>query len=154
MTSNDAVIINLINSRFDALGVRIGNVERKTEELHTEIQNTREELHSEIQNTREELHAEIQNTREELHTEIQNTRLELRTEIRIAQNDIGHVQTSVYWGFAIMTIGIAIASGVLTLAPAIKELFKTKHENKITEERIQSLIDAAISRALSERKGA
>lgn len=121
MTSNDAVIINLINSRFDALEVRIGNVERKTEELHTEIQ---------------------------------NTRLELRTEIRIAQNDIGHVQTSVYWGFAIMTIGIAIASGVLTLAPAIKELFKTKHENKITEERIQSLIDAAISRALSERKGA
>lgn len=49
------------------------------------------------------LQAEIK----EMKQEIKDTRNELMTEIRINQNDTVHIQTSVYWGFAI--IGVIIA---------------------------------------------
>ncbi len=50
---------------------------------------------------------EIKNEIKELKQEIRDTRSELMTEIRITQNDTAHIQTSVYWGFAI--IGVIIA---------------------------------------------
>ena len=53
---------------------------------------------------------EIKSEIRELRQEIKDTRQELMTEIRINQNDTAHVQTSVYWGFAIMGIIIAFIS--------------------------------------------
>lgn len=124
MTSNDTVIINLINSRFDALDtrmdaleVRIGNVERKTEELHTEIRAVEK---------------------------IVNTNA---TKIEELHYIFGI-------GIAIIAVVVSIVGFLTTLAPTILEYFKTRRENKITEEKIKSLIDEAVMRALSDRKGA
>ena len=45
-----------------------------------------------------------------IQTEIKDTRNELLTEIRLNQNDVAHLQTSVYWGFAIIGVIIAFVS--------------------------------------------
>ena len=58
----------------------------------------------------QEIKNEMAEMRREIKQEIKDTRQELMTEIRINQNDTAHVQTSVYWGFAIMGIIIAFIS--------------------------------------------
>ena len=54
-----------------------------------------------------EIKHEMAEMLKELRQEIKDTRNELMTEIRINQVEMAHVQTSVYWGFAI--VGIIIA---------------------------------------------
>ena len=59
-----------------------------------------------------------------LKHEIKDTRSELLTEIRVNQTETAHIQTSVYWGFAIMGIVIALVGllvSILALSPLRKE---------------------------------
>ena len=60
---------------------------------------------------------EIKSELKEIRQEIKDTRNELMTEIRVNQLDTAHLQTSVYWGFAIMAFVVAFVS----LAPFKKE---------------------------------
>lgn len=59
-----------------------------------------------------------------LKHEIKDTRSELLTEIRVNQTETAHIQTSVYWGFAIMGIVIALVGllvSIIALSPLRKE---------------------------------
>ena len=71
----------------------------------------------------------IQELKQDLKAEIQ----EIRTDIRVLQSDTAHLQTSVYWGFAI--IGIIIAFFALFKKDEKKQAFT---ENEVME--IRSLI--------------
>ncbi|MBQ9903548.1 MAG: hypothetical protein IJM47_02045 [Synergistaceae bacterium] len=72
---------------------------------------------------------------------IDQTMTEMRYEIRYNARDIDHLQTSVYWGFALLGIIIALV-----------QLFKREKNEQpkpeITRSDVQSMIDAAISKAL------
>ena len=66
---------------------------------------------------------------------------EMRYEMRYNARDIEHLQTSVYWGFALLGIIIALV-----------QLFKREKSEQpkpnITRSDVQTMIDAAISKAL------
>ena len=83
-----------------------------------------------------------------------NRRFEkLETEIRVNTVKIEGVQNSVNWGFAGTTITItaviAIVGLIATLAPTIKEYFTSKQKKFATEEKVQSMIETAITNALA-----
>ena len=125
MTSNDLTILEAING-----------LEGKIVAIQSEIQEVRQE---------------IKDTRQE----IKDTRNELMTEIRINQNDTAHLQTSVYWGFAIMGVVIGLVSFVVATIALLPYLRKEKSETKVeqknftTVEQVQNIVETAISRALA-----
>lgn len=62
---------------------------------------------------------------------IDNTLTEMRYELRYNTRDTEHLQTSVYWGFAILGIIIAIVS---ITAPLLLEIFRESRSNKKHED--------------------
>ena len=58
-----------------------------------------------IQELKQDFKSSFQELKQDLKTEIQK----VNTEIRVLQSDVAHLQTSVYWGFAIMAIVIITA---------------------------------------------
>ncbi len=78
---------------------------------------------------------------------------DIRQEIRMNTVKIEGVQNSVNWGFAGMAITItaviAIVGLVATLAPTIKEYFTSKQKKFTTEEKVESMIETAITNALA-----
>ena len=93
--------------------------------------------------TVEMFNAGIQELKNELTAEIQKNNTEIKTEIRVLQSDTAHLQTSIYWGFAIIAIVIALVT-----------LFKNdKTENKakkdVTVEQVHEIVDTAISKTLA-----
>ena len=93
--------------------------------------------------TVEMFNAGIQELKNELKAEMQKNNTEIKTEIRVLQSDTAHLQTSIYWGFAIIAIVIALVT-----------LFKNdKTENKakkdVTVEQVHEIVDTAISKTLA-----
>ena len=80
---------------------------------------------------------------------IDQTIAEMRYEIRYNARDIDHLQTSVYWGFAIMGVVVALAGFMIAVAPMLREARQLKQEMC---EIARSVVDEAISRALDARK--
>lgn len=78
--------------------------------------------------------------------------IELKNEIRLNASDIAHLQTSVYWGFAVIAIVVALIGLVVALAPTFLASTKEKDYNKknyTTAEQVQEIVDKAIARAFS-----
>ena len=124
MTSSDKeqyLTVDLFNAKMEAMMTTI----------RLENEKLRSQLHEEIQNVKSELHAEIQ---------------DVRAETRINSAQIADLQHSVYWGFAIL--GIFITLAVFFFRD--KDRAEKKSQQKyISEERIQEMIDTAISKTLS-----
>ena len=78
---------------------------------------------------------------------------DIRQEIRMNTVKIEGVQNSVNWGFAGMAITItaviAIVGLIATLAPTIKEYFTSKQKKFTTEEKVENMIETAITNALA-----
>ena len=75
----------------------------------------------------------------EIKAEIQ----EIRTDIRVLQSDTAHLQTSVYWGFAIMGL-------VLTIAIFFKgDKTEKKSQQSVTIEQVHEIVDTAIAKTLA-----
>ncbi|MBQ7168671.1 MAG: hypothetical protein IJR63_02055 [Synergistaceae bacterium] len=75
---------------------------------------------------------------------VEQTMTEMRYEIRYNARDIDHLQTSVYWGFALLGI-------IVALAPSFRREKTEKPQPEVTRSDVQSMIDAAISRALGAK---
>ena len=85
----------------------------------------------------------------------QNEVSKIHSEIRALQNDVtslksdsAHLQTSIYWGFAIIAIVIALVGFTVSLAPAFLEFLKNK-KTYTTTEQVQEIVDKAIAKALN-----
>ena len=76
---------------------------------------------------------------------VEQTMTEMRYEIRYNARDIDHVQTSVYWGFALLGI-------IVALAPSFRREKNEKPQPEVTRSDVQSMIDEAISRVLGAKK--
>ena len=59
-----------------------------------------------------------------LHTEIK----ELKQEVRLTQNDVAHIQTSIYWGFAIIGIVIALVGLIVAILAIIPQFRRESSE--------------------------
>ena len=63
-----------------------------------------------------------------------------------------NLQTSVYWGFALITFFIAVVGVMVALAPSILEIFRSRRleHDYVTSEQVQEIVDKSISKALDK----
>ena len=141
MTSNDQAVYireDVFNARMDAMmtEIRLMN-EKLSNELHNEIKSVKTELHNEIQGVKAELRAEIQ---------------EVKVETRMNTQQTADLQTSVYWGFALMTIFIALSGFMISLAPTFLEHFREKQKSKkyVTHDEVKDIVGDAVEKALAK----
>ena len=113
---------------------------------------TVEILDERINELKKELKIEINTGNTQIRNELKDATAEINTAIKINAVDNAHLQTSIYWGFAIatLTIGvvIAIVGFFVTLAPSLRENSKRKESKYTTVEQVQSIVENAISKAL------
>ena len=81
--------------------------------------------------TIEMFNAGIQEIKSELK-EIKTELREIKYENQLNKNDTAHLQTTIYWGFALSTlligVVIAVVGFMVTLAPTIREYFTSKQK--------------------------
>lgn len=82
----------------------------------------------------EKLRTEIRAGNDQIRTELLESKTELKAEIRLNAQDTVHLQTSVYWGFAILAVVVALVGFVITLAPMFKGIYKDAKEFRRRED--------------------
>ena len=129
--------------------------EKLRNEMTAEISGLHDKINQEVGGLRNEMKAEISGLHDKINQEVGGLRNEmkeevssLRTEIRVLDtrmdglaSRIDGVQTTVYWGFAILAI-------VIAFLPTIQDRLKGFHRPSFTLDDVQQRIDAAIAKAL------
>ncbi len=129
MTSNDNLILEYRLSQSELtrkIEVLANNIERRFDDLDRKIETVDRKL--------EALTVQVQN-----NFDYQNMRME-------------SIQTSVYWGFALITFFIAVVGVIVALAPSILEIFRSrrKEHDYVTSEQVQEIVDRSISKTLDK----
>ena len=123
---------------FDA---RMDRIEAIVEKALIEMKADNEKLRSEVNAAINGMKAENEKLRSELKTEIRM----LDTRVDALGSRIDTVQTTVYWGFAIIAI-------VLAFLPTIQDWRRMFHKPAVTMEDVERAINAAIAQARLEGK--
>lgn len=144
MTSNDSqqyLTVELFRAEMDTLKAQI----------QIENEKLRAELKSEIQGVRTDLHSEIQGIRSELKAEIQD----VRAISLVNSAKIDMLQHTFYWGFAIMTVVIAIVAVIVPYFLLNRKEKQQEHKQTVlTEQRVQDIVAQALSNLHSGGKTA
>ncbi|MBQ6909526.1 MAG: hypothetical protein IJQ29_05370 [Synergistaceae bacterium] len=121
--------------------------ERFRAEIKADNEKLRTELKTDMNNLRTELKTDISSLSSKTQEEIQG----LHTEIRVVDERVNSLttrvdtlQTTVYWGFALLTLFL----GLTTFAPALLEFIKSLRKPSITANEIQAMIDVSIAKAI------
>ena len=82
----------------------------------------------------------------ELKTELKSEIRDVRYETAMNGAKIDWMQTSIYWGFAIIAF---VVTFVAIFVPYLKREKEEKKEPELTVSKVQSMIDEALARALT-----
>ena len=129
MMSNDTLILEYRLGQSELtrkIEVLTNNMERRFNDVDRKIETVDRKL--------EALTVQVQN-----NFDYQNMRME-------------SIQTSVYWGFALITFFIAVVGVMVALAPSILEIFRSRRKERdyVTSEQVQEIVDRSISKALDK----
>ena len=129
MTSNDNLILEYRLGQSELtrkIEVLTNNMERRFDDVNRRIETVDRKL--------DVLTIQVQN-----NFDYQNMRID-------------SLQTSVYWGFALITFFIAVVGVMVVLAPSILEIFRSRRKERdyATLEQVQEIVDKSISRALDK----
>ena len=144
---------------------RLASMEALLEKTLTEMKMDNEKLRSELKADNEKLRSEVGTAiselkadNEKLHSEMNELRSEVRSEIRMLDtrvdtlgSRIDTVQTTVYWGFAIIAIVLAFLP-IPYRAQAIQDWRRMFHKPAVTMEDVERAISAAIAQVRLEGK--
>ena len=119
--------------RKDVFDARMDRMEALLEKTLLEMKADNEKLRSEVREN---------NTRLEAKIEVLGTRIDA------LDTRIDSVQTTVYWGFALMGLILAFT----TFAPALLEFVKSLRRPSFTLADVENMISAAIRQARLEGK--
>ena len=144
MTSNDTqqqISVELFNSKFDNL---ITQIQLGNEKL-------RNDLNSKIDSGISGLRSEFQTSFSELHNEIRV----VDTNVKVNSAKIEMLEHTFYWGFALMTLIIAI---VAVFVPYLLHERKDKNQEAsiqpaLTEEKVHEMIQSALSKIGHVKRG-
>ena len=125
----------------EVFNARMDRMEALLEKTLIEMKADNEKLRSEVNAAINGMKAENEKLRSELKTEIRM----LDTRVDALGSRIDTVQTTVYWGFAIIAI-------VLAFLPTIQDWRRMFHKPAVTMEDVERAINAAIAQARLEGK--
>lgn len=141
MTSNDQqqyLTVDMFNSKMETFMAQISlENEKLRSELKAEIQGLRSELKADIQGVR----SEIQGLRSELKGEIQA----VQSEVRVNSARLDMLEHTFYWGFAIMTVVIAIVAVFVPYFLSVRKEKQQETQTVLTEDRVQDMISQALA---------
>ena len=132
MTSEDRIIIELINSRFDAFEKRFDASEKNNAERFEIINGQLVQLRKDV----DSLKAEV---------------VEVKHNVNLNAHDIAHLQTSIYWGFALIALGAAFAPILLDMHRDRRQERKERAEY-VTRSEMEEAITEAVTKALRMRR--
>ena len=135
--------------RKDVFDARMDRMEMLMEKTLTEIKADNEKLRSEMNSAigdlRSEMNAAIGDLRSEMNAAIGNLRSEMKvldSRIDGLNMRVDTLQTTVYWGFALMGLILAFA----VLVPSLLDFFKGLRKPSLTAEDVERMISAALRR--------
>lgn len=129
--------------RKDIFDARMDRMEALLEKTLFEIKADNEKLRSEVNTAVSQMKADNEKLRSEMREN--NLRLEAKIEaqsIRINSLDtrLDTLQTSVYWGFAVLTVAI----GCISLLPAIGDFLKNFRKPSVTLDDVKAVVNEAL----------
>ena len=128
MSADNPVAVGAFNLRMDKIELQLENIEVQFGDVKTRLGDISKRLDG-----------------------VDNTLTAIGYELKYHAVGTAHLQTSVYWGFAVIAVVVALVGFVITLAPMFREMYKDKHAARLTEERVQEMIDTAVAKALASR---
>ncbi|MBQ3448258.1 MAG: hypothetical protein IJG37_11515 [Synergistaceae bacterium] len=84
---------------------------------------------------------------------IDQTLVGIWQEIRYQERDAEHMQTTIYWGFAILALVVAFVGYLVSLAPIFRDVYKDAREarDERLKREMREIAREEISRAMSVR---
>ena len=122
-----------IDQRFDAIQMLM-------EKTLAEMKADNEKLRMEMKADNEKLRTEMMGIVTKLDNKIENSNIQLRSEIRVLDTRINDLQTTVYWGFAIVGIFVALLGFFITFAPSIWGMLKKRGRPLVSRREMENLL--------------
>ena len=104
------------------------------------IQMLMEKTLAEMKADNEKLRTEMMGIVTKLDNKIENSNLQLRSEIRVLDTRINDLQTTVYWGFAIVGIFVALLGFFITFAPSIWGMLRKRGRPSVSRKEMENLL--------------
>ena len=149
---SDYVRADVFNARMDRLEAIM---EKHVLEMRADNERLRSETRADIEKLRSETKAGIEKLSNETKAGIEDLRSETMTEntslngeIRVISARLDSLETTVYWGFAIIAFILAFSAFV----PAITEFFRSLRKPSVTLEDVERIVNAAISQSKLKEK--
>ena len=129
--------------RKDIFDARMDRMEALLEKTLFEMKADNERLRSEVNSAVSQMKADNEKLRSEIREN--NLRLEAKIEAQSIRIDslntrVDTLQTSVYWGFAVVTVAI----GALALLPVIGDFLKNMRKPSVTLDDVKSVVNEAL----------
>ena len=135
---------------FDA---RMDRMEALLEKTLIEIKSEVGQLRSEMKESNTQLRSEMNQLRSEmgqLRTEVRSEIGQVHTEIRRLDSRIDSVQTTVYWGFALMGLFVAMLGFFITFAPSIWGMLRKRNRSAVSRREVENIVNASFDRYLGQ----
>ena len=139
-----------MDERFDAMRVFM-------EKTLTEMKADNAKLRGEMQESNAQLRSEMRENIAALDNKIESSNAQLRSEIRVLDTRIDglnaridSVQTTVYWGFALMGIVVAMLGFFITFAPSIWGILRRRRKASVSKKEVENLISASLDKYFSQ----
>ena len=147
--------------RKDVFDARMDRMEMLLEKNLTEVRAENEKFRSEMRAENEKFRSEMRAENEKFRSEIiggnEKFHTEIRAEIKVLDERINSVgakvdsmQTTISWGFAFLTIIIAL----VTFAPSLLDFRKKlrKPSTSVSIDEIQEMINSSIAKAMGMKQ--
>ena len=143
----EAALNNVEYVRKDVFDISMQRLEALMERNLARQEAIAQEMKADNEKLRSEVKTEISGLRNEMKEEIGGLRAEIRMvdeRVNSVNARVDSVQTTVYWGFAIMGLILAFT----TFTPVLLEFVKGLRRPSFTLADVEQRIDAAIAKAL------
>ena len=125
-------------------------------QLKSDMQAESGTLRGEMGQLRSDMQAEsgtLRGEMEQLRTEVRSEVGQIHTEIRRLDSRIDSLQTTVYWGFALMGLFVAMLGFFITFAPSIWGMLRKRNRSAVSRREVENIVNASFDRYLGQSLG-
>ena len=131
---------------FDA---RMDRMEALLEKTLIEVTSEVGQLRADMETKMSQLRADVNDKFGTLQSEIRV----LDTRINGLDSRIDSVQTTVYWGFALMGLFVALLGFFITFAPSIWGMLRKRNRSTVSRKEVENIVNASFDRYLGQALG-
>ena len=153
---SDYVRRDVFDAHMQRIDQRFDSLEKRMDERFDAMRIFMEKTLTEMKADNARVLNEMKADNAQLRSEMQESNSQLRSEIRVLDTRIealntriDSVQTTVYWGFALMGIVVAMLGFFITFAPSIWGILRRRRRAALSKkemENIENLVNASLDK--------